>query len=503
MMANHNEQEELFHGFGSVQQTPPTFTGQWFPLPETGFPMDTTAEQYAHMLQLQQQQQQNHHQAVMQQLSNNMFGSALNENMEPLLQIPVVMSPHGVQNPDLFHRSSESELSVSSGSQRSAFEESPVDLYAPVVAVKNDTSSNQSSPKQHSRSSSDDASVDSSLSAISAGSNAASPDTQSKSYKAEVPLNISRKGKHIKKRKNSSESNDLESSTDTKRWVDANGAFVELTQDEMILLSGTEVEVYITALKAYRQLSQQDEKVLRTVRRLIKNREYAQSSRDKKKGFVQNLQNRVSELEAEVSHLNHKNAVLQAKLAQIEELTRQDPLIARRLEACLNATPEIPESNDEQLEQSAKRNKLTSSTSSLARVSYTPMTVVTLCIFLFSFGLLFSVTPLLSNNLREASFAPPSSADNTFANRVLLWKDPIASDCLEAQEITWNNYFETIIYGESKDSSSFGREFQTEPKPMETKPVKIEVIEEDPTTSDLPDTANTDSQFNASEPITA
>jgi hypothetical protein len=59
--------------------------------------------------------------------------------------------------------------------------------------------------------------------------------------------------------------------------------FRELPPQQMLELDSNQIEQYIRILSSKKNVTTNEEKELKKIRRLIKNREYAQSSRDKKK----------------------------------------------------------------------------------------------------------------------------------------------------------------------------------------------------------------------------
>jgi len=83
------------------------------------------------------------------------------------------------------------------------------------------------------------------------------------------------------------------------------------TEEELLKFDSNGMEQYIKELQATRTLSPHEEKEVKRVRRLIKNREYAQSSRDKRKVYV-------DELEKQISDINAEKAILQQRVNQLE-----------------------------------------------------------------------------------------------------------------------------------------------------------------------------------------
>jgi len=82
------------------------------------------------------------------------------------------------------------------------------------------------------------------------------------------------------------------------------------TDTDLLALTTEEIEALISARKASATLDPEQERRLRKIRRLIKNREYAQSSRDKRKQAV-------GVMERELAALREENRVLRDKLAAL------------------------------------------------------------------------------------------------------------------------------------------------------------------------------------------
>lgn len=81
--------------------------------------------------------------------------------------------------------------------------------------------------------------------------------------------------------------------TDVSMTVPALDKFVELPEEELLKLDSQQVEQYLKTLTEYRTLSADEEKELKKLRRLIKNREYAQSSRNKRKQYIEEMEGKL------------------------------------------------------------------------------------------------------------------------------------------------------------------------------------------------------------------
>lgn len=136
-------------------------------------------------------------------------------------------------------------------------------------------------------------------------------------------------------------------------------SFQELPADELLNLTSDEFEQYVQNLGAVRLITAAEDKELRKLRRLtlpcivdlqadslllrlIKNREYAQSSRNKKKQHVEEVEVRLQAMAAEKAGLEERLAAMQAEnlalrtqLGKIGVAVRADAELLARVKAAL------------------------------------------------------------------------------------------------------------------------------------------------------------------------
>jgi len=86
---------------------------------------------------------------------------------------------------------------------------------------------------------------------------------------------------------------------------------IDLSEEELLKFDGKGIENYIKSITNSRSLSPSEEKELKRIRRLIKNREYAQSSRDKRKQYMEDM-------EGQLNVVNQEKAALQQKVNTLE-----------------------------------------------------------------------------------------------------------------------------------------------------------------------------------------
>lgn len=91
---------------------------------------------------------------------------------------------------------------------------------------------------------------------------------------------------------------------------------VALPRDTLLQISSTSMEKYVETLQTSRQLSTDDQKELKRQKRLIKNRESAQLSRERKRAYIDQLEAKISLLQGEISQLKNDNASLRQSLAR-------------------------------------------------------------------------------------------------------------------------------------------------------------------------------------------
>eukprot|EP00727_Mastigamoeba_balamuthi_P008073 m51a1_g3887 putative bzip transcription factor domain containing protein (446) ;mRNA; r:56843-58663 len=134
------------------------------------------------------------------------------------------------------------------------------------------------------------------------------------------------------------------------------GGFPQLPQlqatlppdEELMRMTSDQIEDYIRACKASARLSVLDERRLRKVRRLIKNREYAQQSRNKKKQLV-------GEMEKDLSGVREENTRLAAELEEERqrnaELEAENAMLRQALEAAGLQVPKLERASAQQQQQ--------------------------------------------------------------------------------------------------------------------------------------------------------
>lgn len=93
---------------------------------------------------------------------------------------------------------------------------------------------------------------------------------------------------------------------------------VSLPRDTLLNITSQSMERYVETLQTSRSLSNDDQKELKRQKRLIKNRESAQLSRERKRAYIDQLEARIAQLVANNDHLKTDNDSLREALSKYE-----------------------------------------------------------------------------------------------------------------------------------------------------------------------------------------
>lgn len=122
-------------------------------------------------------------------------------------------------------------------------------------------------------------------------------------------------------------------------------SFVTLSREELLEISSRELEDRTKKLTAIRPLTAAEQREIKRQRRLIKNREYAQASRAKKKGNMSEINHRMQSLEDENEELKRQVALLQARC---NDLSNENNDLKAKL--VVPVAPTLLPSNEEQID---------------------------------------------------------------------------------------------------------------------------------------------------------
>jgi len=203
--------------------------------------------------------------------------------------------------------------------------------------------------------------------------------------------------KNSKKRQNSVSSSNISKRPRKKRKVEldvdldptSENYKVTLSRDELLNLTSKQFEDYVKQLEGNKKLSDEEKRELKRQRRLIKNRESAQASRQRKKSHVDDLEKKVMNLTKENSDLFHKVTNLTKENEQLKtEVTYLQNMISKSGFMDLIST-------------GVKKVK---SLQNDVKSSSVKTTGIAFCVLLFTFGFLFNFqieSDPFTNNVNE------------------------------------------------------------------------------------------------------
>jgi len=109
---------------------------------------------------------------------------------------------------------------------------------------------------------------------------------------------------------------------------------VTLSRNELLNLTSKQFEVYVKQLESTRTLTEDEKKEFKRQRRLIKNRESAQASRQRKKSYVDELEKKLENLSGDnmnlfekVTNLNKENDQLKQEVSYLQSILSKSGLV--------------------------------------------------------------------------------------------------------------------------------------------------------------------------------
>jgi len=162
---------------------------------------------------------------------------------------------------------------------------------------------------------------------------------------------------------------------------------VSLSQLDLLHLSSSEYENLVRGISSSRDLSSNEKQQLTRQRRLIKNRESAQASRQRKNSYIEDLDRKVNELVNENAHLKENVSTLTSDKNRLEVLLVQQTMGDKKdginLGTDMLGIQFLSNKNGVCFTKPNQNNKTT---------------VIVLMIILFSFGLLFHQAASLNSS---------------------------------------------------------------------------------------------------------
>jgi len=105
---------------------------------------------------------------------------------------------------------------------------------------------------------------------------------------------------------------------------------VTLTREELLSFTSEQFEEFVSKITEVRELTPSESNELKRQRRLIKNRESAQASRQRKKSHIDELERRVKDLSEEnhslkdnVSTLTSQNTQFKSEIALLQAMVKK------------------------------------------------------------------------------------------------------------------------------------------------------------------------------------
>eukprot|EP00026_Physarum_polycephalum_P008771 Phypoly_transcript_08871.p1 GENE.Phypoly_transcript_08871~~Phypoly_transcript_08871.p1 ORF type:complete len:464 (+),score=87.08 Phypoly_transcript_08871:209-1393(+) len=204
-----------------------------------------------------------------------------------------------------------------------------------------------------------------------------------------------------------------------QRDIDFTGD-VTLSRDQLLTMSSKEIEEYVSTLKTKRTLSPSEEKDLKRQRRLVKNREYASQSRNRKKQYMDDIEKQLEVARAETEGYKRQNQML---IEENKALKRQLGSIAEAIKKSQHAGMRTGGG-------AHVVNGLSSSSGSVGmfsnftmigagRQSMVPSKTVSACL-LAVFFMVFTFATFWDNNEPLGVTLFPNQNEHKFSNRHLL-----------------------------------------------------------------------------------
>eukprot|EP01122_Echinamoeba_exundans_P008823 TRINITY_DN3002_c0_g1_i1.p1 TRINITY_DN3002_c0_g1~~TRINITY_DN3002_c0_g1_i1.p1 ORF type:complete len:641 (+),score=225.89 TRINITY_DN3002_c0_g1_i1:408-2330(+) len=168
-----------------------------------------------------------------------------------------------------------------------------------------------------------------------------------------------------------------------------------LDQKILLQLSSRAFEEYVRRKTAMRDLTSEEKKDLKRQRRLIKNRESAQASRQRKKNYIEKLEAKVASLQqnnnqlrAQVAALTSDNTKLNQEVANLQGLIKKTPALQQLWTSGINYVASLAKQQKEESQQAPAST----------HGNNVKAAGVCLLVLLFSFGLFFPNSIANGNN---------------------------------------------------------------------------------------------------------
>ena len=182
-----------------------------------------------------------------------------------------------------------------------------------------------------------------------------------------------------------------------------------LDQKALLQLSSRAFEEYVRRKTATRDLTPEEKKDLKRQRRLIKNRESAQASRQRKKNYIEKLEAKVAslsqantQLRAQVAALTNETGSLKQEVSNLQGLIKKAPALQQLWTSGINYVASLAKQQKDEAANPSNSQPATTVGNNVKAAG------VCLLVLLFSFGLFFPQT--MSGNSALPFETPASQA---------------------------------------------------------------------------------------------
>jgi hypothetical protein len=195
-------------------------------------------------------------------------------------------------------------------------------------------------------------------------------------------------------------------------------AAVFLKREQLLTISSVEHEAFVQRIANFRDLSDAELKEVKRQRRLIKNREYAQTSRQKKKVNMGHVKEQVNSLESENDDLKLEVTRMRSRIMELELENA-----SLRVQLSKEQTSSSDDSTDAVVDFDVPTASRTSQFSRSPFSLRPTMAVSVLFVFLFAFGFLFN-SPLFNAAFSSSQPLPGSRNIAFHTGRTIFTVEP-------------------------------------------------------------------------------
>eukprot|EP01099_Mayorella_cantabrigiensis_P001089 TRINITY_DN1447_c0_g1_i1.p1 TRINITY_DN1447_c0_g1~~TRINITY_DN1447_c0_g1_i1.p1 ORF type:complete len:492 (-),score=84.23 TRINITY_DN1447_c0_g1_i1:107-1582(-) len=205
-----------------------------------------------------------------------------------------------------------------------------------------------------------------------------------------------------------------------------------LPRDYLLKLTCSEFEEYAQKLTQDRPLSHEEEQEFRRQKRLIKNRESAHASRVRKKSYVGELEQTISELKTEVQQLQSRNQDLENEVSRLRRALDSTGIFGK-IKDLSSISPPVP-----------------------------PAIGGGVCLLIFLFALGLYMNPQVAQQTREFHHIPMTQIYTSKSSRTLLSAENRSHDFDEPGEDICNSQFKETYERALSEVQSVHEDFMSD-----------------------------------------